>query len=676
MKNTLALAVVAVIAVHSLLSGQAAEPSARIVADAPCKAPPQWALLERQVIDAMNEAVEPLLEKYLREDGTILWPTREDFRSIDGLDDAYESFHNWPLFYLLGGDEKFLRLSHREFDVITEQFTRYGTGRGYPMIVREYQPAYDWFHQGEGNYLFYMLCMADPDSEKSRARAEKFARFFTGEAPEAPNYDPEHKIIRCAHNGSKGPGFWNFQGDYVWTAWGYGLPFYDVEGIETVRDLKDPDKMKRYAKVCNSRRGSGDAVVNLASTTLATTAYLMTGREEYRDWALDYTDGWIDRMNQNDGILPDNVGLSGEVGEHIEGRWYGANYGWTWPHGWHTIGQAAVIAAENATLLTGEPDYLRLLRSQIEVLASNGIEKGDKLYVPHKYGTPGKVKYKPWHWLDVLRNDDGKERKRGMKPREYVGTARQKDGWFHFMPMHPLYVTHLWNASMDPADAQLYDRLTGHVPDGKFGIPGWYHTKDQAGHDGAWLQYVRGRYPDYPREILSHNLKQCYGRLAFMRRDTKDPKKYGNSYIQRRNPVSVEGLVQLTLGGPMPAYNGGLLMTRVRYFDAAERRPGLPADVATLVSGLAEKSTVIELVNLHPSQPRNLIVQAGSCAQHRFSTVKYTVRDGRRTRTETAEVDGPHLHVQLLPHSQVRLELGTELFVRQPTYHLPWSDAF
>ena len=33
------------------------------------------------------------------------------------------------------------------------------------------------------------------------------------------------------------------------------------------------------------------------------------------------------------GILPDNVGLSGRIGENINGKWWGSYYGWRWPHG-------------------------------------------------------------------------------------------------------------------------------------------------------------------------------------------------------------------------------------------------------------------------------------------------------------------------------------------------------
>ena len=60
--------------------------------------PPTWAILERQLIDKMNAAGPEVLKKYTRSDGTLFWPTHPDFQSIDGLDDAYESFHNWSLF--------------------------------------------------------------------------------------------------------------------------------------------------------------------------------------------------------------------------------------------------------------------------------------------------------------------------------------------------------------------------------------------------------------------------------------------------------------------------------------------------------------------------------------------------------------------------------------------------
>jgi len=112
-----------------------------IEADIPLLSPPTWAILERALIDIMSQSVFSFLRKYTREDGTLIW--RDEFPGIDGLDDAYESFHNWPLLYALGGDDHLLNLSMKEFDAITRQFTKYG------QVYKEYEQGYDWFHQGK-----------------------------------------------------------------------------------------------------------------------------------------------------------------------------------------------------------------------------------------------------------------------------------------------------------------------------------------------------------------------------------------------------------------------------------------------------------------------------------------------------------------------------------------------
>ena len=70
----------------------------------PLVQPPAWAVLERQLIKTMEEAVHPFLAKYTHPDGRLIW--RDGLRhSRDGADDFYESFYNWPLLYLLGGGD-------------------------------------------------------------------------------------------------------------------------------------------------------------------------------------------------------------------------------------------------------------------------------------------------------------------------------------------------------------------------------------------------------------------------------------------------------------------------------------------------------------------------------------------------------------------------------------------
>jgi len=168
-----------------------------IEATIPCSTPPAWAVLERKLMEVMDQSVYPYLEKYTREDGTLIY--RDDFRSRDGADDFYESFYNWPLFYLLGGGEHMLSLAHREWEAITRQLTAYGN------VYKEYERGYDQFHQAESYIYFYLLGLADPTNPRLVERARRFAGLYLNEDPEAPNYDPEHRLIRGPHNGSTGP---------------------------------------------------------------------------------------------------------------------------------------------------------------------------------------------------------------------------------------------------------------------------------------------------------------------------------------------------------------------------------------------------------------------------------------------------------------------------------------
>ena len=105
---------------------------------------------------------------------------------------------------------------------------------------------------------------------------------------------------------------------------------------------------------------------------MVTNAFLVTNEEKYRDWVVEYTDAWIQRGKENGGLIPDNVGLSGQVGEYCNGKWYGGLYGWTWPHGFSNMIAALFDAGTNAFLLTRDADYLDLPRSQIDGLLELG----------------------------------------------------------------------------------------------------------------------------------------------------------------------------------------------------------------------------------------------------------------------------------------------------------------
>ena len=643
--------------------------SFRITATQPFDRAPRWAVLERELIERMNATPEPLLKKYVRPDGSLLWPTRKTFKSIDGLDDAYESFHNWPLFYALGGHEKFLEFSQREYDAITLQFTRYDCGHGHPMVVKEYEQGYDWFHQGEGYLFFYMLGLADPNHRINAERAQRYAGFYLNEDPQAPNFDEKLKLVRCAFVGSMGPAHRNFTN----AAWGYadwkryyGLPYQDVPGFTSMASLHDTRAAMRMARTMKKRMAYGDVATNLAITGMMTNAFLYSGESKYKEWVTEYVDAWTGRAAENGGIIPDNVGLTGKIGETMNGKWYGGYYGWTWPHGGLSLSDAITLSAENALLLSQNPAYLDLPRTQMDTLISKGLEAEGTLHVPYKYGDPGNYDY--ILWIENVLTADG-----GQSKYMKNGLPLWKDGWFEFQPMQPKHAVHVWQLSQDERDMERILRIrNGHKRDWEKIFDS--REKDQGGHDAAWVAYLRGEYPDYPEDILTYNLSQVERRMQLIAEDRQDPKTYGDYYLQQRNPITIEGLTQLTLGASLPLYNGGLLMAPLRYFDRESLRPGLPPDVGALVETIQQNLVKIRLVNLSPTKRREMTIQAGAYGEHLFQDVTVRQLDNGELKTVTHSVHRSTLELDLLPGTEITLEFSLARFVNKPSYRLPWDQ--
>lgn len=632
-----------------------------IEATLPLIAPPSWAVWERALFAAMDAAVQPFLDKYTRPDGTLIF--RDHWTNgRDGADDLYESSFNWPLLYLLGGGDHLLPLAHRQWEAITRQLTALGP------VYREYERGYDQFHQGESYISFYFLCLADPTNPALIARARRFAGLYTGDDSDAPNYDAARNIIRAPHNGSGGPREGTGDGEprYGWSAGMaiYGLPFADIPGIATYDDLRDPANARRMGAAMHARMGRGDVVANLIITSLVTNAYLLTGDERYKEWVLLYTEGWMERAAENGGLLPDTVGLSGQVGEYLGGKWYGGLYGWTWPHGFYNIAMAALIAAGNALLLARDPRYLDLPRAQIDAIWAKGEwrDVNDlRMSLAH-------------HWAHLLEG----------RPRIYAVPYRHgDDGWFDYQPMSPVFPTALWYLSMESGDWARVARLEANDD------PVWtrvlpFRTKEESGHEQPWLRFLVGENPGYPEAILQAAYTQVCRRLALIRADADDPTTVNVHHWQELNPVLTEALVQLTLGAPQHIYNGGLLHARVRYWDADRCRPGLPLDVVALVETLAAERTVLHLVNLSPTNARTAIVQAGAFGEHRFGTARFAARTSDYpgaqgaymapplvTEPREIAVNGPYLRVHLPPATEITLDLATERYVYPPSYKEP-----
>src|SRR6185436_12602512 len=98
---------------------------------------------------------------------------------------------------------------------------------------------------------------------------------------------------------------------------------------------------------------------------------------------------------------------------------------------------------------------------------------------------------------------------------------------------------------------------------------------------------------------LQADLAAMHARVDRMRQDRTTAEERLADNMMDFNPAAVDAMIRLTLGGLPPGRDGGLLNARVRYFDPARRRAGLPEDVAALVSRLTATSTELTLINLN-----------------------------------------------------------------------------
>lgn len=281
--------------------------------------PPAWARAQGRLMETLNGAAVEFVARYARPDGTLVW--RDRWPGMDGSDDPYEGFHGLALLYALGGDDGLLPLARTMWDAITWQWTEYG------QVHREFDGYYDWMHHGEGYLYLYFLALADPSGLKERQRALRFAHFYTGDDPAAPNYDPLRRLMRSPINGSRGPRFTMTAED--WSTHravldGYPPPFEDLPGVDgPTCPWTDDAVFAAILERMNARMARGDVPLNLTATSLVAHAYLYTGEERYQRWIADYLDAWRERTARNGGITPDNVGPSDAIGEYNDGKWWG-----------------------------------------------------------------------------------------------------------------------------------------------------------------------------------------------------------------------------------------------------------------------------------------------------------------------------------------------------------------
>jgi hypothetical protein len=639
----------------------------------PTRPPPRWAVLQRHVFDRMGAAAKLFVETYTRPDGTLVWHekdtpwrdahgrTRKDangqdmeWPGMDGSDDGYEAFFSIPLLYCLGGDDELHSIARKQWEAVTWQFTQYG------QIEDEWDAHYDWMHHGESSQFIYYLGLCDPNHFADRARSLKFAGHYIGEG--ADNWDAELKMIKSPFNGSKGAHYvctefdWCTHRDQL--ARSYLCPFLDHPDVPAGApwdfkvDWNDDSAMEAILAQMNARQTRGDIPMNLLATSLVTHAYLFSpsDKEKYKTWVMEYLAAWKSRARTNDGLLPDNIGPSGKIGELMDGKWWGGYYGYRWPHGVTNSQEAILVAGANAFLLTSDPSSFDLFRSQSDFLHTQGKLVDGVYMIPARHSDEG--------WCDYRRPESVAHGERNLILL-YYWTQLEEDR----QRLHNAFPVARPGGGGWPVEIGNFSK------GGQFS-PGPWHT---------WT--VEGGNVEYPIQVLEATLSEIGRRMEMIEADDWSDaaiQDWDVHHWQNLNPAVPQGLMQLTCGTPGIVYHGGLMHTRMFYFDPVRRRPGLPHNVAALVSSVKADKVTLTLVNTDVLESRPVIIQAGAFAEHRFTTATLSYwASGGAQRTVEVKVDDLHLRLELAACAQVELTIGMTLNVRgvEPSYRRPWDDV-
>ena len=585
------------------------KPLERIALTTPMAAP-RWARMQRDLLTAHTAACEAYYERYVDADDALKCFVR--WGANDGPDDAAEFTNDWVLLHALGGSDKLLTLSQRFWEGHLRQYGRAKARdvaiarRG--MYHRDFPVQMDWQHNAEGLSTFNVMGLSAPDDPRLAMRTRRFADLYTGRDRSVGNYDPRHRVIRSLMNGSRGPMLRKATA-LDWAGDPFDASRFHLEhGEDNYAQF-----LAHYAEYTDV---VGDNPLNLQATTLGLNAYALGQGDRFRQWALDYFEAWAQRTRANGGIIPSKVGLDGKTAPD----WWGGTYGWNFSPVVPQTGlrehrnrvPRSITAFYNALLLSGDMEYMHLWRRQSQ------------------------------------RINDAERRIDGVAS---TPTMHGPDGWYGWKPgPYRTSAFEIWYATQDPQDRAL------------------------AGDD-PWIAFLEGRDPGYAERALVADRQRLDARVAATRADTSTPETRLADWTLDFNPASAKALVQTMTGGlhiarptwsrTSPPQGGVPLHCRLRYFDPARKRAGMPEDVAALVTAMSDRETRVTLVNTGTS-PREVVVQGGAYGEHRIDAV----HSGGVRR----EVGGRAFAIQLAPGCGSELALEMTRYAARPTLAFPWDQ--
>ena len=292
-----------------------------------------------------------------------------------------------------------------------------------------------------------------------------------------------------------------------------------------------------------------------------------------------------------------------------------------------------------ALLVTGDQSYVDVLRTQMDNMYAEKKVVDGQLMIPHNYGIKGnKTKRPDFKIVDGLLID----------PPHEGGT----EGWYNYKPdlmLGQLIEIYMW--SMARKDLPRIE-------------------------SDPWIRYLDGDNPGFPEQALSHEFAYIREKMEEVRNDQTTPDTRLADFPMEFNPAATHELTKLMLGGYLPEKYVELQQTghwkriwilhsRLRYFDPARQRPGIPEDVAALVSRMTDTSTTVTLVNVNQTEQRDVIVQTGGYGEHQCTRVE--------VNGEAITVNKRFFTVHLAQGAGAELVLHHDRYANRPTLAFPWQ---
>ncbi len=641
--------------------------------------PPEWALMERQIIQSCDEAISVYYDHFFDESGTYLHVPR--WGMLDGCDDVIEITKLWPIMYSLGASDKVMELYHKVLEGALRQYADVKTvstdvakdGSYY----REFEPMVDFMHQGEGIQGLMSQGLCEPNNLLMQKRYKRFAGFYMDEDPDALNYDPELNIIRSFQNGSKGPQLregnaYDWGGDY--TEGKFNMIHHKNAGT-TMRDYGE-----EYQGIIDHwyffpQSTAGDHPLNLVATQLALDAYMIDNEGKYRDWLLKYAGGWRDRAAANNGNFPTNVGLDGITGHGVadkwyfdkkseKEKWYMGTYGWNFSfYHWreevyHENNSFYGIwpGMANAYLLTGDVSYVDALRKQMDNLFANKKTIDGKDMIPKNYG------------IHIDRDQPRKFNVFDVKDGQlFVPDGKGVEGWYNWTPNLKISeLIDIYLMSMDKNDLKRIPNIVvnqDQKEEDNSTFDPW--KSDRSPLSGAgWISFLEGKNKSFPEESMKDQMRFIREQMKDMRNETSTPDTRLADWAIEFNPANNAGeLARLMMGAN---FSGRIwsIHARVRYFDPDKNRAGLPEDLAALVTKMEDGKTWLTLVNTNQSKSRKVIIQTGAFGEHQCLSVKVDNKE--------YPVNNRSFTVHLDPGAGSEIEISAKRYANQPTWSFPW----